>query len=148
MPPELLSSNFRDEDFMSFRRADIYSLSLVLWEIVSRTQLSDEHIPGAYKLPYEDDVSAEPTLQAMELIVCQQKMRPAFPSTDGETNFFGCNFKIIFAEIPASSGLKSLERLCKVITECWTEEPTWRLSALKMKKDLSHEYNEVRPQPK
>jgi len=133
MPPELLSSNFRDEDFMSFRRADIYSLSLVLWEIVSRTQLSDEHIPGAYKLPYEDDVSAEPTLQAMELIVCQQKMRPAFPSTD---------------EIPASSGLKSLERLCKVITECWTEEPTWRLSALKMKKDLSHEYNEVRPQPK
>ena len=84
MPPELLSNNFRDEDFMSFRRADIYSLSLVLWEIASRTQLSEGHSPAPYKLPYEDDVSAEPTLQAMELIVCQQKMRPAFPSTDGK----------------------------------------------------------------
>lgn len=96
MPPELLSNNFREEDFMSFRRADIYSLSLVLWEIVSRTQLSDEHTPAAYKLPYEDDVSAEPTLQAMELIVCQQKMRPAFPSTDGEKSFFEEFVKLYF----------------------------------------------------
>lgn len=130
MAPELLSATFRDEDFMSFRRADIYSLSLVLWEIASRTILFEGHTPAPYKLPYEDDVNAEPTIQMMHAIVCQEKKRPPFSSIQ---------------DVPRSLRLCSWERLCKVACECWTEEATWRLSALKMKKDLSSEYLKLRP---
>ena len=39
MPPEVLDETINMNHFESFKRADVYSLALVLWEIVRRTSM-------------------------------------------------------------------------------------------------------------
>ena len=65
MAPELLSETLEPSSFESYKSADIYSFSLVLWEIGRRTRTSDKKVfiyynisepdPGSvmYKIVYE-----------------------------------------------------------------------------------------------
>ena len=65
-------------DFSSYKKADIYCLSLVFWEIISRTKFSEEHNPAAFKIPFlvfETQPEAEELFNKIRL----ENLRPAFP---------------------------------------------------------------------
>jgi serine/threonine protein kinase len=44
MPPEVLDMSINIHHFESFKRSDVYSLGLVLWEIARRTSISGNYI--------------------------------------------------------------------------------------------------------
>ena len=55
MAPEVLDDTINIHHFESFKRADIYAMGLILWEIAWRTTCGD--ICDEYQLPYYDMVS-------------------------------------------------------------------------------------------
>jgi serine/threonine protein kinase len=78
MSPELLSDTFGHQDFTNFIYSDIYSLGLVLWEIISRTRIHEGFTPDRYKVPFEDfyPQSSDPSIPEMKQIVCVEVRRP------------------------------------------------------------------------
>ena len=58
-------------------------MSLVMWEIMSRTALGT-NIPGTYKLPYAY-LGPDPSIEIMKNKVARQQHRPAFNSFIGKT---------------------------------------------------------------
>lgn len=64
--------------FEQFRRADIYALGLVLWEVARRT-LSNG-IAEEYKPPYYDVVPSDPSFEDMRKVVCVDQHRPSTPN--------------------------------------------------------------------
>lgn len=66
------------QQFESFRRADIYSLGLVFWE-VSRRVVSNG-ISEEYKPPYFDVVPSDPSFEDMRKVVCVDQQRPSTPN--------------------------------------------------------------------
>lgn len=61
--------------FDSFKRADMYALGLVLWELCRRCSL----VADEYQLPYFDLVAPDPSVEEMKQVVCDKKMRPPIP---------------------------------------------------------------------
>jgi activin receptor type-1 len=66
------------ECFESYRRADIYSFGLVLWEVCRRT-LSNG-IAEDYKPPFYDLVPNDPSFEDMKKVVCIDQQRPNLPN--------------------------------------------------------------------
>lgn len=64
--------------FESFKRADIYALGLVLWEICRRT--SSNGTVEEYKPPFYDCVNSDPSFDDMRRIVCIDQRRPVLPN--------------------------------------------------------------------
>lgn len=64
--------------FESLRRADMYAVGLVLWEICRRT-LSNG-IAEDYKPPFYDQVPSDPSFEDMRKVVCIDQQRPALPN--------------------------------------------------------------------
>ena len=58
MAPEVLDDTINIHHFESFKRADIYAMGLILWEIARRTKCGD--ICDEYQLPYFDMVNQFP----------------------------------------------------------------------------------------
>ncbi len=104
MSPEALEARVNLHDIASFKQIDVYALSMVMWEVLSRccvlsceshdtrTVSACMHAEsavclcvclaeevGAYQLPYAELV-AHPTLEAMKDIVCMRQLRPPIPS--------------------------------------------------------------------
>jgi len=117
LPPELLDESLNTQHFDSWKRADVYSLGLVFWEMGRRCSgggiLAEE-----FQLPYYDVVPSDPSLDDMKGVVCDKKIRPTCPN-----------------RWHASEQLKSLSKLMK---ECWYENPGARLTALRIKKSISY----------
>jgi len=115
LPPELLDESLNTQHFDSWKRADVYSLGLVFWEMGRRCSgggILDE----PFQLPYYDVVPSDPSLDDMKGVVCDKKIRPTCPN-----------------RWHASELLKSLSKLMK---ECWYENPGARLTALRIKKSI------------
>lgn len=64
--------------FDSFRRADIYALGLVYWEVCRRT--ISNGIAEDYKPPYYDVVPSDPSFEDMRKVVCVDQQRPNLPN--------------------------------------------------------------------
>lgn len=62
------------KSFEPFKRADIYALGLVLWEICRRT--SSNSITEEYKPPFYDCVGSDPSFDEMRAVVCVERRRP------------------------------------------------------------------------
>nr|XP_019945177.1 PREDICTED: activin receptor type-1C isoform X2 [Paralichthys olivaceus] len=62
MAPEILDETINMSNFESFKRADIYSLGLVFWELARRCSVRD------------------PAVEDMRKVVCDQKLRPSIPN--------------------------------------------------------------------
>ncbi|XP_033096462.1 activin receptor type-2B-like [Anneissia japonica] len=106
MAPEILEgavSFHRD----AFLRIDMYSCGLVLWELASRCKLDGP--VDEYMLPFEEEIGLAPSLEDMQEVVVEKKMRPVF----------------------REHWLKhqGMESFCETIEECWDHEAEARLSA-------------------
>nr|QXY82386.1 TGF-beta receptor type I HduTGFbRIa [Halisarca dujardinii]QZX63226.1 TGF-beta receptor type-1 isoform 2 [Halisarca dujardinii] len=116
LAPELLDGSFNVKSFQSFLQADMYSLSLVLWEMARRV-LSEEKALE-YQVPYQDCTPRDPSLEDMKEVVCRQGRRPQIPNTwDGS--------------VPLST-------VGQVLEGCWApnSSPKARLTALRIVKML------------
>lgn len=78
MAPEVLDESLNMSHFDSFKRADVYALGLILWEISRRCNVGG--IYDEYQLPYYDVVPSDPSIEEMRKVVCYDKQRPSIPN--------------------------------------------------------------------
>lgn len=114
MAPELLEESINMECFEALRRADIYAVSLIFWETCRRTISCG--IAEEYKVPYYDVVSNDPSFEEMRKVLVTDNYRPSLPNR--------------WASDPLLNGMAKLMR------ECWHQNPSVRLPALRIKKTL------------
>lgn len=117
MAPEVLNDTLDIKHFDAFKRADIYSLALVYWEICRRTIYSDRK-PLDFQLPYYDKAPDDPEIEDMKTIVCEELYRPQKEWGDNQV----------------------LDPMWALIQECWYSNPCARLTALRIKKNLTNLY--------
>ncbi|XP_020787443.2 activin receptor type-1C [Boleophthalmus pectinirostris] len=115
MAPEVLDETINTTNFESFKRADIYSLGLVFWELARRCSARGFH--EDFQLPYYDMVPSDPSVEDMRKVVCEQKYRPNVPN-----QWQSC---------------EALRVIGKLMRECWYTNPAARLTALRVKKTVS-----------
>uniref|UniRef100_A0A8C9T7H6 TGF-beta receptor type-1 n=2 Tax=Scleropages formosus TaxID=113540 RepID=A0A8C9T7H6_SCLFO len=115
MAPEVLDDSINMKHFESFKRADIYAMGLVFWEIARRCSIGGIH--EDYQLPYYDLVQSDPSVEEMRKVVCDQKLRPNIPN-----KWQSC---------------EALRVMAKIMRECWYASGAARLTALRIKKSLS-----------
>jgi hypothetical protein len=111
-----LDETFNTENFEAYKQADIYSFSLVLWEIARRCSLSDSK-PDEYQVPYFDMVPNDPSFEDMRKVVCVENIRPTLS--------------------PRWAKSYALQSVVKLMLEGWHSSPCVRLTSLRMKKTLS-----------
>ncbi|XP_052862499.1 activin receptor type-1 isoform X1 [Anopheles cruzii] len=114
MAPEVLDESINMECFDALRKADIYAIGLILWEVCRRTISCG--IAEEYKVPYYDYVSSDPSFEEMRKVVCVDNYRPSVPNR--------------WTSDPILNGMSKLMR------ECWHTNPNVRLPALRIKKTL------------
>ncbi|KAH1006981.1 activin receptor type-1-like [Dendroctonus ponderosae] len=114
MPPEVLDETIRMEVFESFKRADVYSFGLVLWEICRR--VVSNGIVEEYKPPFYDVVPSDPSFEDMRKVVCVDQQRPSIPNR-WTSDLVLCG-------------------MSKLMKECWSRNSNARLPALRIKKTL------------
>ncbi|XP_018581925.1 TGF-beta receptor type-2 isoform X1 [Scleropages formosus] len=107
MAPEVLESRVNLEDPEAFKQMDVYSLALVLWEMVSRCDAIGE--VKSYEPPFRSKVCDQPCVESMRDLVLRDRGRPDIPTS-----------------WTAHQGVKVL---CCTITECWDHDPEARLTA-------------------
>ncbi|XP_044746861.1 TGF-beta receptor type-1 isoform X3 [Coccinella septempunctata] len=116
MAPEVLDETMNVYQFDSFKRADVYALGLIFWEISTRCNVGG--IYDEYNLPFYDAVPPDPTIEEMRRVVCIEKQRPNIPN-----RWQSC---------------EALHVMSKLMKECWYHNATARLTALRIKKTLSN----------
>lgn len=114
MAPEVLDDSINMECFESLRRADIYALGLIFWEVCKRTISCG--IAEEYKVPYYDVVPSDPSFEDMRKVVCGDDYRPSIPNRWSSDSL--------------------LAGMAKLMRECWHKNPNVRLPALRIKKSL------------
>nr|XP_033722498.1 anti-Muellerian hormone type-2 receptor isoform X4 [Tursiops truncatus] len=112
MAPELLDKTLDLQDWgTALRRADVYSLALLLWEIMSRCpDLRPDSRTPPFQLAYEAELGSTPTTCELWTLAVEERRRPHIPST------WCC-----FATDPG--GLREL------LEDCWDADPEARLTA-------------------
>ncbi|XP_077435776.1 activin receptor type-1-like [Vanacampus margaritifer] len=115
MAPEVLDDSIQMDCFESYKRVDIWALGLVLWEIARRT-LSNGIVED-YKPPFHDAVPSDPSFEDMKKVVCVDQQRPNIPNR-------------WFSD-------PTLISMAKLMKECWYQNPSARLTALRIKKTLT-----------
>ncbi|XP_060786207.1 TGF-beta receptor type-2-like isoform X2 [Neoarius graeffei] len=107
MAPEVLESRVNLEDLESFKQMDVYSMSLVLWEMASRCDAIGE--VKTYEPPFGSKVCDQPCVDSMRDLVLRDRGRP---------------------DIPVSWTVHpGMQVLSATITECWDHDPEARLTA-------------------
>ncbi|XP_072118074.1 activin receptor type-1-like isoform X2 [Mobula birostris] len=115
MAPEVLDESMQVNLFDSYRRVDIWAFGLVLWEVARRTVSNG--IVEEYKPPFYDLVPNDPGFDDMKKVICVDQQRPNIPNR-------------WFSD-------PTLTSLAKVMKECWYQNPSARLTALRIRKTLS-----------
>lgn len=94
------------------KQADVYALSLIMWEIATRcTDLYQGIEVPAYRQPFEAELGDNATVDQMRVLVSRNKARPLFPEIWKNSN-------------------QAIRLLKETIAECWDHEPEARLTAL------------------
>nr|UHY95439.1 activin receptor IB [Penaeus chinensis] len=116
LAPECLDESMNMNHFDSFKRADVYALGLVYWEIARRCNTGGGC--EEYQLPYYDMVPNDPTIDEMRKVVCIYKQRPVIPN-----KWQSC---------------EDLRVMSKLMKECWYHNAAARLTASRIKKTLAN----------
>ncbi|XP_041823015.1 TGF-beta receptor type-2-like [Melanotaenia boesemani] len=106
MAPEVLESRINLENIESFKQADVYSMALVLWEIISRCSAIGE--VKEYEPPF-GNLREHPCVESMKDSVLRDRGRPEIPNS--WTNHTG------------------IQMVCASIEDCWDHDPEARLTA-------------------
>eukprot|EP00066_Takifugu_rubripes_P001427 XP_003962581.1 PREDICTED: activin receptor type-1-like [Takifugu rubripes] len=114
MAPEVLDESIQTDCFDAYKRVDIWAFGLVLWEIARRTYSNG--IVEEYKPPFYDQVPSDPSFEDVRKVVCVEQQRPFIPN-----RWFSDS---------------TLSALVKLMKECWYQNPSARLTALRIKKTL------------
>ncbi|KAI1882725.1 hypothetical protein AGOR_G00237900 [Albula goreensis] len=114
MAPEVLDESIQTDCFDAYKRVDMWAFGLVLWEIARRTYSNG--IVEEYKPPFYDLVPNDPSFDDMRKVVCVEQQRPFIPNR-------------WFSD-------PTLSALVKLMKECWYQNPSARLTALRIKKTL------------
>uniref|UniRef100_A0A8C4N7W8 receptor protein serine/threonine kinase n=1 Tax=Eptatretus burgeri TaxID=7764 RepID=A0A8C4N7W8_EPTBU len=101
--------------YMAPERADIYCLGLVFWEMTRRCSYGG--MQEEYQLPYYDMVPADPSVEDMRKVICEQNIRPSIH------NFW--------------QNCEALRLMGRLMRECWFGNAAARLTALRIKKSLA-----------
>ncbi|XP_047737705.1 TGF-beta receptor type-1 [Hyalella azteca] len=117
LAPEILDETMNMGHFESFKRADVYALGLVLWEMCHRTAHPGAPAAQEFQLPYYDLVPADPSIEDMKRVVVTERKRPAIH--------------------PAWRSCPELKLVSHVMSECWYHTAAARLTALRIKKSLA-----------
>ncbi|XP_041860286.1 serine/threonine-protein kinase receptor R3 [Melanotaenia boesemani] len=115
MAPEVLDETIRVEVFESYKHTDIWALGLVFWEITRRTIVNG--IVEEYRPPFFDLVPTDPSFEEMKKVVCVDQQRPSLHNR--------------------LHSHPILSTIVKIMKECWYQNPTARLTALRVRKTLS-----------
>ncbi|XP_040281401.1 serine/threonine-protein kinase receptor R3 [Bufo bufo] len=121
MAPEVLDETIRTDSFESYKQTDVWAYGLVLWEICRRTIING--MVEDYRPPFYDMVPHDPSFEDMKKVVCVDQQRPNIPNT--------------------WSSDKILSALMKIMKECWYQNPSARLTALRVKKTLNNMKNSL-----
>nr|VZI50181.1 unnamed protein product [Spirometra erinaceieuropaei] len=106
-------------NFEGMKAADVYAFGLVLWEIFRRCFTADDEV-DASRVPFWDQVPADPSFEEMRQVVLVRRIRP-----------------------PISArwlGDKVLSRCARLMQECWHPIPAVRLTSLRVKKTLDEAF--------
>ncbi|KAH0950097.1 hypothetical protein HN011_008070 [Eciton burchellii] len=117
MSPEILEQTVNVKCLESFRRADIYSLGLILWEVCRRC--ISNGVALEYAMPYSEwlpSSNQEPSMEEVRKLVLLDQQRPPLPNR--------------WHSDPTLAGMGKLMR------ECWHAKPAARLPILRVKKTL------------
>ncbi|XP_068603096.1 TGF-beta receptor type-2 [Brachionichthys hirsutus] len=106
MAPEVLESRINLENIESFKQADVYSMALVLWEVISRCSAIGE--VKEYEPPF-GNLREHPCVESMKDSVIRDRGRPEVPNS--WVNHTG------------------IQTVCASIDECWDHDPEARLTA-------------------
>ena len=62
----------------AFRKSDMYSFALVMWEVFRKTRVfqNDPNSAEDFALPYHMDVGPDPSFEEMRKVVCVAQRRP------------------------------------------------------------------------
>nr|XP_043874739.1 TGF-beta receptor type-2 isoform X2 [Solea senegalensis] len=107
MAPEVLESRVNLEDLEAFKQMDVYSMSLVLWEMSSRCLAIGK--VESYEPAFGSKVCEQPCVDSMRDLVLRDRGRPEIPS--------------------AWTQHQGMSTFCSTITECWDHDPEARLTA-------------------
>ncbi|CAO2600646.1 Anti-Muellerian hormone type-2 receptor [Lemmus lemmus] len=112
MAPELLDRTLDLQDWgTALQRADVYSLALLLWEILSRcSDLRPDHRPPPFQLAYEAELGSNPSACELWALAVEERRRPSIPST------WSCS-------------TTDPEGLRELLEDCWDADPEARLTA-------------------
>ncbi|KAL5112323.1 hypothetical protein TcWFU_006461 [Taenia crassiceps] len=123
MAPEIMEGTVFPFCLESHKRADIYALSIVIWEIA--TWVLGQSV-GCFWVPRDADI---PTAKAL---VCVKGQRPRLPVLSGE---FTPPDALQHSEV--TEWRRVSDFFDNLLPECWNRDPEMRLSALRIKKDLT-----------
>jgi len=114
MSPEVLDMTINMQSFECFRRSDVYSYALVMWEVSRRCVTGGK--ADEYALPYYDMVPSDPGFDDMHKVVVVDQYRPQIP--------------------PRWQADQMLSNMSKLMQECWHDNGQVRHPALRIKKSL------------
>jgi len=114
MSPEVLDMTINMQSFECFRRSDVYSYALVMWEVARRCVTGGS--VEEYALPYFDMVPSDPGFDDMHKVVCVDQYRPQVPLRWQADQL--------------------LSNMAKLMQECWHDNGQVRHPALRIKKSL------------
>jgi len=108
----------------------MYACGLVLWELASRCTLNHaptfdpniinpEPVTEEYKLPYEAEISKNPSIEEMNKLVVEDRVRPQMKTGNREWR----------SNPGARSGANNMNMLCDTIEELWERDEGARISA-------------------
>jgi TGF-beta receptor type-1 len=121
LAPEILNKTIDMRYLDSFQKAEIYSLSLIIWELLRACKFESQQTKITYsyeyKLPYFEHIPiGDPDDSLMRQIVCEKKLRPSIVQ--------------FWHEHPI---MHEMTKLCE---DLWVETPNERLTALRIKKSI------------
>ncbi|CAF87400.1 unnamed protein product, partial [Tetraodon nigroviridis] len=168
MAPEVLDESIQTDCFDAYKRVDIWAFGLVLWEIARRTYSNGERRPVGpldaapglrsrlsfgglgiveeYRPPFYDQVPNDPSFEDMRKVVCVEQQRPFVPnrwfSDPVRARLRLTRFQRLL-DLTVICSPQTLSALVKLMKECWYQNPSARLTALRIKKTLDKIHGSV-----
>nr|XP_015823529.2 bone morphogenetic protein receptor type-2 isoform X1 [Nothobranchius furzeri] len=110
MPPEILEGSVNLSSSSFLMQGDVYALGLILWEIWMRCyDLFEGGVAPPHRLPYEQELEDNFTLDKLMVHVSEMDKRPSIPD--------------YWDKLPQGSELTG------ILTDCWDKDMDARLTA-------------------